>query len=408
MKQSNCRITGKPLINVLHFGNQPLGNGFLMPHQYQKEYFFPMSIGFNETSMMLQLLEQPSPELMFHDNYAFYSSTSKYMEQHFFEFAKEVINSEYLEYSNPFVVELGCNDGIMLKHFANEGILHLGIEPSRNVAEVANRNGVRTISDFFCNDVAEHIVQENGQVDAFLAANVMCHIPNINEVVKGIRTLLKPTGVVMFEDPYLGDIIEKVSYDQIYDEHVFLFSAHSIQYLFKLYGLELIDVFPQKTHGGSMRYVLGHEGTYRVKESVAKLINKEKILGLDSLNTFEAYRGKVEQSRLDLLSLIRELNSAGKSVAGYGATSKSTTILNYCGIGPDLISYISDTTPIKQGKFTPGMHIPVKPYQFFNSNPPDYAVLFAWNHAEEIMAKEQAFTNAGGRWIVHVPTVQVL
>jgi methylation protein EvaC len=267
---------------------------------------------------------------------------------------------------------------------------------------------VKTISDFFCNDVAEKIVRENGQADAFLAANVMCHIPNINEVVKGIRTLLKPTGVVMFEDPYLGDVIEKVSYDQIYDEHVFLFSAHSIQYLFKLHGLELIDVQPQKTHGGSMRYVLSHEGAYRVNDSVTKLITKEKILGLNRLSTFTAYSKKVENSRSELLGLLKELRSAGKSVAGYGATSKSTTILNYCGIGPELISFISDTTPIKQGKFTPGMHIPVKPYQAFNSNPPEYAVLFAWNHAEEIMAKEQAFTKAGGRWIVHVPSVQVL
>ena len=212
----------------------------------------------------------------------------------------------------------------------------------------------------------------------------------------------------MFEDPYLGDVFERTSYDQIYDEHVFLFSAHSIQHLFGLNGMELIDVQPQKTHGGSMRYVLAHAGVHAVKESVPNLLAKEVALGLNRLATFDAFRKNVEHSREDLVTLLRDLKAAGKRIAGYGATSKSTTILNYCGIGPDVIDFISDTTPIKQGKFTPGMHIPVKSHEAFQANPPDFALLFAWNHAEEIMSKEKAFTSSGGRWIVHVPKVQVL
>jgi 2-polyprenyl-3-methyl-5-hydroxy-6-metoxy-1,4-benzoquinol methylase len=408
MKPTLCRISGQPLTKTLDLGPQPLGNGFLLPEQFPSEYFYPMEMGFSETSMMLQLIEQPEPEKMFHEYYAFYSSTSRYMERHFVEFSNQVKQSKYLKKSDPFVVELGCNDGIMLKNFAQDNIRHLGIEPSRNVAEVANTNGVRTLSEFFNENVAEQIVREEGLADAFLAANVMCHIPDIQGVVKGIRSLLKPTGVVMFEDPYLGDVIEKVSYDQIYDEHVFLFSAHSIQYLFALHSMELIDVQPQKTHGGSMRYVLSHAGSYPVSEAVTKLLEKEKLLGLHLLATFDLFRQKVEQSRTDLVSLLGDLKSQGKRIAGYGATSKSTTILNYCGIGPDLIEYISDTTPIKQGKFTPGMHIPVKPYAAFKESPPDYAVLFAWNHAEEIMANEKAFVEAGGKWIVHVPKVQIL
>jgi methylation protein EvaC len=203
-------------------------------------------------------------------------------------------------------------------------------------------------------------------------------------------------------------VIAKTSYDQIYDEHVFLFSALSIQYLFGLHGMELIDVQPQTTHGGSMRYVLAHQGAHPVKDSVARLVASEKEQGLDRLVTFEQFRINVEQSRTNLVKLLKDLKAQGKKVAGYGATSKSTTILNYCGIGPELIEYISDTTPIKQGKFTPGMHIPVVPYQAFKDNPPDYAVLFAWNHAEEIMAKESEFMAAGGKWIVHVPDVKVL
>lgn len=408
MKTILCKVSNTPLTKVLDFGRQPLGNGFLLPKDFSSEYLYPMEMGFSEISMMLQLIEQPAPEQMFHEHYAFYSSTSRFMERHFGEFAQKVMHSKYLAKADPFVVELGCNDGIMLKHFAKASIRHLGIEPSRNVAEVANANGVQTLSEFFNENVAEKIVRDEGQADAFLAANVMCHIPDIGGVVKGIRTLLKPTGVVMFEDPYLGDVIEKISYDQIYDEHVFLFSAHSIRYLFGMHGMELIDVQPQKTHGGSMRYVLAHAGAYPVSDAVLKLLLKEQTLGLHQLSTFEAFRKKVVQSRTDLVSLLRELKSQGKRIAGYGATSKSTTILNYCGIGPDLIEYISDTTPIKQGKFTPGMHIPVKPHEAFKANPPDYAVLFAWNHAEEIMANEKAFLDAGGKWIVHVPKVQVL
>jgi methylation protein EvaC len=408
MHEPRCRISGQPLIKTIDFGRQPLGNGFLLPEQFPSEYFYPLAVGFSETSMMLQLIEQPAPEQMFHEQYAFYSSTSRFMERHFYEFAQQVMQSEYLIQSDPFVVELGCNDGIMLKNFAAAGIRHLGIEPSRNVAEAANAQGVRTLSEFFAAEVAEQIVREEGQTDAFLAANVMCHIPAMQSVVKGIRTLLKPTGVVMFEDPYLGDVIQKTSYDQIYDEHVFLFSALAIQYLFHLHGMELIDVQPQKTHGGSMRYVLAHAGAYPVKDAVTQLLQQEQALGLHRLSTFDTFSKNVEQSRSDLVHLLRDLKCQGKRIAGYGATSKSTTILNYCGIGPDLIEYISDTTPIKQGKFTPGMHIPVKPYAAFQADPPDYAVLFAWNHAEEIMAKEQAFIQAGGRWIVHVPKVQVL
>ena len=358
--------------------------------------------------MMFQLIEQPDPGKMFHDHYAFYSSTSSFMAEHFKRFADRVLQSEYLAKDDPFVIELGCNDGIMLKNFSSRGLRHLGIEPSLNVAREANAHGVRTRSEFFSEELAEIIVREEGQADAFLAANVMCHIPGILGVVKGIRKLLKPTGVVMFEDPYLGEVIAKTSYDQIYDEHVFLFSALSIQYLFGVHGMELIDVLPQKTHGGSMRYVLAHRGAYPIKRSVTEIIAQEKAQGLDRVSTFEGFKANVEKSRTDLVRLLEDLKAQGKKVAGYGATSKSTTILNYCGIGPDLVEYISDTTPLKQGKVTPGMHIPVVPYDVFKNSPPDYAVLFAWNHAEEIMAKEKQFMAAGGKWIVHVPEVTVL
>jgi methylation protein EvaC len=330
------------------------------------------------------------------------------MTAHFKDFAKSVLESDFISGNNPFIVELGCNDGILLKNFAELKVRHLGIEPSLNVAKVANEEGVQTISEFFTEKLAESIVKKHGQADVFLAANVMCHIPDIIDVVKGIKKLLKPTGVVMFEDPYLGDIISKVSYDQIYDEHVFLFSALSVKYLFSLHGMALIDVIPQQTHGGSMRYVLANEGVYSASDSVNQLLLKEKSQGLDKTTTFEKFSRDVAQSKIELKQLLEDLKKQGKRVVGYAATSKSTTILNYCGVGPELIEYICDTTPIKQGKYSPGMHIPIVPYEVFKMNPPDYAFLFAWNHLDEVMEKEKQFASSGGKWLTHVPRVKIL
>jgi methylation protein EvaC len=408
MSVNLCRISGKPLKKIIDFGMQPLGNGFIEEENFKNEYFFSMEVGFCETSKMFQLINQPEPERMFHDHYAFFSSTSNFMEKHFKDFSNKIIQSEYLADDNPFVVELGCNDGIMLKNFADSQIRHLGIEPSLNVAKEANKKGVRTCSEFFSEKLADKILAEEGLADAFIAANVMCHIPNILDVVKGIKKILKPSGVVMFEDPYLGDVISKTSYDQIYDEHVFLFSAHSIQYLFGLFDLELIDLEHQDTHGGSMRYILAHRGAYSPKESVKKIIDAEINQGLNSLATFENFKKNVEKSKIELLSLLKELKANGKKVFGYAATSKSTTILNYCNIGQDLIECIVDTTPMKQNKFSPGMHIPIVPYQNFTDTPPDYAFLLAWNHFEEIMAKEKDYSANGGKWLTHVPQVKLI
>lgn len=402
-----CLICENEIEPFMSFGKQPIANGFLSPKQFPDEYYFEMQVASCSRCGMFQLVEQPDREKMFNENYAFFSGTSKFMAIHFKEFAEHVM-SDYFNSRDPFVVEIGSNDGIMLQYFAENKIRHLGVEPSANVAKVAVDRGINTIVRFFDETVAKEIVGLHGQADAFLAANVMCHIPYQHSIVAGIKILLKPDGIVMFEDPYLGDVIEKTAYDQIYDEHVFLFSATSIDYLFNQHGMEVVDVEPQETHGGSMRYVISHKGARpRTKRAIAQL-EKEKRLGLDKPETYERFKTNCEKSKSDLYGLLKKLRSEKKRVVGYAATSKSTTILNYCGIEPDMIEYISDTTPIKQGKFSPGVHIPVKPYAEFTRDYPDYSFLFAWNHAKEIMAKEQGYMQKGGKWIVHVPKVQVL
>jgi methylation protein EvaC len=385
----------------------PIANNFLLPGQFDDEYFFELQVGFCANCRMVQLMELVDREKMFHDHYAFYSSTSTRMALHFGDLA-DTVCQDYLRGTDPFVVEIGSNDGIMLRHFANRGIRHLGVEPSSNVAEVAMNKGMNVISEFFDDDLARRIVREYGQADAVLGANVMCHIPYLHSVVQGIKTLLKPDGLMIFEDPYLADIVQKTSYDQIYDEHAFYFSVASVSYLFDLYGLEVIDVESQDVHGGSMRYVIGHRDAHKIASSVPRQLAREKEMGLYQPETYEALRKNIEGSREELVGLLRDLRRRKKRVVGYGATSKSTTVLNYCGITDELIEFTSDTTPIKQGKFSPGVHIPICAYQRFEKDYPDYALLFAWNHSKEIMAKEKRFRSLGGKWIVYVPKVEVL
>lgn len=405
MKQ--CMICRSPIEPFISFGKMPIANNFLLPGQFDDEYFFELQVGFCAQCKMVQLMELVDREKMFHDHYAFYSSTSTRMALHFEDFADTVCQN-YLKGTDPFVVEIGSNDGIMLRHFAKRGIRHLGVEPSSNVAEVAIDKGMNVVTEFFDADLARRIVGEHGQADAILGANVMCHIPYLHSVVEGISILLKPEGLMIFEDPYLADIVQKISYDQIYDEHAFYFSVASVSYLFNLYGLEVTDVEPQDVHGGSMRYVIGHKGAHEIAPAVPKQVAKERRMGLYELDTYETLRKNIEGSRGELVGLLKDLKERDKRVVGYGATSKSTTVLNYCGITGELIEFISDTTPIKQGKFSPGVHIPVSAYERFEGNYPDYALLFAWNHSREIMAKEKRFRSLGGKWIVYIPKVEVL
>jgi methylation protein EvaC len=404
----HCRVCNAQISAFMSFGRMPIANGFLNEKEISNEYFFQLAPGFCSQCGMFQLIEQPQPDKMFHEQYAFYSSTSRYMQRHFEAFANAVVAEVLTGRADPFVVELGSNDGIMLRHVHERGIRHLGVEPSVNVGDIARSRGIRTISAFFDCRLAEEIVAEYGRADVLLAANVMCHIPDLPGVAAGAQYLLKSDGVMIFEDPYLGDMIAKTSFDQIYDEHVFIFSATAIARAFAPHGLELVDVAPQTTHGGSMRYTLAPKGSRPATARVAEQLAKECKQGLDSPETYLQFKQNCEDSRARLIAMLDDLRWQGKRVVGYGATSKSTTVTNYCGITPQHVEFISDTTPIKQGKLSPGAHIPVRSHTEFTRCYPDYALLFAWNHAGEIREKEQAFIAAGGRWIVYVPGVEVI
>ena len=404
---SSCGVCGYRMEPFISFGRMPLANGFLRAEDFAGEDFFDLGAAFCERCALPQLVQCVPRERMFNDRYPFFTSSSAAMAAHFGEFAAQVART-CLAQPDPFVVEIGSNDGTLLRHFAAAGTRHLGVEPSANVAAAAALQGVHSLQRFFDEDAAHDIVRDHGQADAVLAANCFCHVQDLEGLAAGIERMLKPRGVLVFEDPYLGDILRDTAYDQIYDEHVYYFSVTGVSRWLERHGFEVVEAAPQPVHGGSMRYTAARRGVRPAGASVAAWLRDESGRELQRPETYARFRRRVEESRDALVALLRDLKRGGKRVAGYGATSKSTTVLNFCGITPELIEFISDTTPLKQSKFTPGTHIPVRAPAEFAARYPDYAVLFAWNHAAEILPKESGFRRAGGRWIVYVPEVKLL
>lgn len=369
-------------------------------------YRFTLAAEYCEACFLLQLSEQPNPSLMFHDHYTFFTGLSSYMTKHFRDMALSNLPTSYS--SEYMVSEIGCNDGTLLSAVAQLGIKHVGIDPSRNVVEHARSKGVTAEVAFFSEQTAGEMVRKYSKADLILAANVICHIPDLNDFAKGIKVFLKRDGKFIFEEPYVGSMVEKVSYDQLYDEHVFIFGALSVQSFFERHGLTLVACEPQITHGGSMRYTIMHSESAVVTASVSKILDQEIGLGLDKLATYLEFGRSCEIRKSELVHILKDLKAKGLRVAGYAATSKSTTVLNYCNIDSSLISYISDSTKEKIGTFAPGSHIPIVSHDEMRQNPPDYLVLFAWNHEKEIMEKESGVLDPGVKWIRFVPRVEVV
>jgi methylation protein EvaC len=382
----------------------PLANGFLTADQFEGEYFFNLAAACCPRCTLVQLVEQPQRERMFNDRYPFFSATSLRMQEHFAGLAADVIAS--LPAGDPFVVEIGSNDGTLLRHAARAGVRHLGVEPSASVAQAAVDAGVTTTCAFFDARLARQIVLTHGPAQAIVAANALSHVADLHSVVEGIGILLAPDGVCVIEDPYWGDVVRQTAFDQIYDEHASYFTLSSLSYLFEQHGLAVLDATPFDVHGGSLRYVIGRAASKPVRSSVTRLADSERAAQLQTGETLAAFRDRVTTIGADLIARLRAYKAAGTRVVGYGATSKSTTAINFFSITPELIEFISDTTPAKHGTFSPGAHIPVRPHAAFAARYPDRALLFLWNHQPEVRAKEEAFARSGGKWLVYVPAVQ--
>jgi len=384
-----CKFSQKKISPFMSFGKMPMANQFLTKDQFAKEFFYDLEVGFSEKYYLFQVNDHPVSQNIFNDDYPFYTSKSNYMINHFRIFA-DWIKKNYLRESSR-VIEIGANDGSFLKNFNTKNIIHYGFEPSKKIAQVAKNKGLDMIADFFNEKNAKNLDKFTKNTDVVFAANVICHIPDLNDLIKGIDAVLSKKGVFIFEEPYLGSMFKKVSYDQIYDAHIYIFSLLSVREIFKKYNFDLIDAYPQITHGGSMRYVIARNNQRPISNRVNKIINNEISLKMDTLKSCEIFKNNCQISRDKFKKKIINFKNLGKKICGYAASAKSTTLLNYCKIDRNLIEFIVDSTKEKVGKFSPGMHIPVVSENYFHKHLPDLLVLLSWNHKKEILSKEKKY-----------------
>lgn len=393
-------ISKKNLKLLINFGKMPLGNGFIDATKFKKkkEYKYEMKLGYNKYLDLVQLYKNPSPKKMFNKDYAFLSSSSNLMKIHFEKYSDQL--KKMIKKKKFSIMEVGCNDGILLKNFKQQN--HLGIEPSSNVCKIAKSKGLNTLNTFFNKEILNKREVKNRKFDIICGANVFCHIPNLNDIFFTASKLLSEKGIFAIEEPYLGDMIVKTSYDQIYDEHIYIFSISSINKIAYFFNLEVFDAEPQVTHGGSMRYYLCKLNSKKKTERLKKLILNEKKIGLNNFKKLKKFNIQCKISKKKFVKKINKLSSK-YDIYGYGATSKSTTVLNYCKIDKKIIIGIFDTSPTKINKLTPVTNIKILEYEKeFKKINPKICVLFAWNHYEEICNKEMLNLRQGMRFVSHI------
>lgn len=408
-KVTTCRICGSDkLTPVLSFGSTPLANSFLTESDLSKsEPFFPLEVNFCESCYLLQLAHVVSPDLLF-KNYLYVSSTSKVFVEHFEAYAKDVYDQFKLD-DKSLVVDIGSNDGILLKPFKNLGVKVLGVDPAQNIAKEATKQGLKTLPEYFTEQTARKISKIYGKADVVTANNVFAHTNDIGELVKGVKILLKQDGVFVIEFPYLGDMIQKNLFDLVYHEHLSHFSIKPLITFFALQGMKVFDVKKVSSHGGSARvFVARKDSKFRINPFLKEILADEKKLGLYEAKTFKAFADQVKQNATKLENLLDGIKRDGKTIAGYGAPAKGNTLLNYFKIGKDTLDYIVDDAPLKQGLYTPGTHIPIVSSEKLKKNPPDYLFILAWNFAEPIMKKLTDFSIGGGKFIIPVPEPSIV
>jgi len=393
-------------IKFLNLGKQPITNSFLKnvdKKTINKEFFYNLSVGFDKKSYLVSLMKHVDPKKQFTDQYAHRASQSRTMRKSF----KEIASKLKKRFKPRKCLEIGSNDGVFIKNFKKNQVV--AVEPCTNLAKITQAAGYKTYGKFWNEKIALKIKKLHGQFDLIFSANTISHIPNLEEVFKSVSFDLKEKGVFVFEDPYIGSVILNNSYDQFYDEHVHLFSLISISKIISKSNLKVFDVEITKNHGGSIRfYVSRVDSNFKETKRLKLLKFKEIKQGLHKFKTYKKFSSRVSKSKKDLVELLKTLKIKNKKIISYGATYKSATIFNYCDIGTDLIDYVVDTTTNKQGKFTPGKHIPILSPEIGFDNSVDYAFLGAWNFKKEIKDKEKDFLKRGGKFIVHVPKVKII
>ena len=409
-KKSDCRVCKKNnLQKVLSLGSMPPANAFLTKEGLSKpEPSFPLELDFCNDCGFVQLSDVVSPELLFKD-YVYVSSTSPAFVEHFRSLAETVAN-RFSFPSNSLIVDIGSNDGILLRPFKKLGWKILGVDPAVKIAEMATKNGIETIAEFFDPEIAKKIAKERGRASIITATSVFPHIDDLDNIIAGIKELLADDGMFIIEAYYLADLLEKNLFDTIYHEHLSYFTVTTLNKLFDRLGMKIFDVEKTDTHGGSLRgFVQKINGNRPIQEkNISAFVSREKQMAIDKALTFINFSQNIENIKKDLTKLLEELKSQGKRIAGYGAPAKGNTLLNYFKIGPELLDYAVDDSSWKQGLYTPGMHVSVVSSEELYKKTPDYILILAWNFAGPIMKKLPWFSEKGGKFIIPVPEPKII
>jgi SAM-dependent methyltransferase len=404
-----CRLCSAPLTHTfVDLGSSPLANSYLEPEQLaQGEVFYPLHVRVCEQCLLVQLPELASPAEIFSD-YAYFSSFSDSWVEHARRYVELVAERFRLDESSQ-VVEVASNDGYLLQFFKARGVPVLGIEPARNVAAAAEERGIPTVVDFFGLGLAERLVAEGYAADLVVGNNVLAHVPNAHDFVEGLRRLLKPEGMITLEFPHLLQLVAERQFDTIYHEHFSYFSLLAVERLFADHGLEVVDIEELPTHGGSLRIYAAHaDGPHRPGTRVSDVRAKERLAALDELETYLRFSETARAAKRELLAFLVDAKRSGKSIVGYGAAAKGVTLLNCCGIGSDFIDYVVDRSVHKQGRFLPGVRLPIYAPEHTRQTRPDLLLILPWNLADEI-AEQMAYVREWGcQLVVPIPEVAVV
>ncbi len=372
-----------------------------------EEPFYPLHAYVCKGCYLVQLEEIESPENIFQD-YAYLSSFSSTWLEHCQNYVNEMIDRFDLD-GNKQVIEIASNDGCLLNFFKKKRIPVLGIEPAKNIARDAENSGIPTINQFFNSQLAQELASTKKQADLLIGNNVLAHVPNLNEFVASLKIILKPNGVITLEFPSLLQLIKQNQFDTIYHEHFSYFSYLTIEKIFTHHGLNLFDVEELKIHGGSFRIYIRHQenSDNYISDNISRIKLREKNHGLDKLDSYHNFSRQVEETKYQLRQFLTKTKQSGKSIVAYGAPAKGNTLLNYCGIGTDIIDYAVDISPHKQGRFLPGTHIPIFHPEKIKTTKPDYLLILPWNIKNEIMEQMKFITQWGGRFITPIPKIRV-
>jgi len=405
--RESCRSCGQSGLRVfLDLGKTPIADGLVgEPLPPEPDPVFPLELAFCPHCALVQILETVPKETLFCRGYPYFSSTSDSWLEHSYQHAVALIKRQHLG-SHSLVVEVASNDGYLLRNFAQQGIPVLGIDPANGPASAARELGIETLGEFFTDAVAQDLVNRGLQADLIVANNVLAHVADTPDFVRGLKTLLKPDGLISIEVPYIRDLIDQGEFDTIYHQHLCYFSLTSMSALFASHGLHVNEVIRLSSHGGSLRVYAGTDN--HPSQNVTNLLKEEREIGLDRPGYYLEFSHRVRLIRTTLVSFLSGLKHEGECIAGYGAAAKACTLLNYCGIGKEILDFIVDRNPHKHGLYMPGVRIPIAHPDRLLERKPDYVLLLPWNLAHEILLQQREYRSRGGKFIIPLPQLRVV